>query len=97
MASNGGAAGAGATASSGADVPTAPDLFHRAKAIMAETGVAVDALSAFMAARAELESSYAKSLAKLSKQSLNVAGEQRNFRCRSSNHQRCESIHSFRL
>ena len=49
------------------------DLYQRARSVMGETSAAVDALSAFMQARAALEESHAKSLARLSKTALNVS------------------------
>ena len=50
------------------------DLYAHARGVMADTAAAVDALSAFMQARAALEESHSKALARLSKSSLNVSG-----------------------
>ncbi len=48
------------------------DIYLKAKAILSASQGAVDALSSFMAARAQLEDTYSKALTKLAKSSLNV-------------------------
>jgi F-BAR domain only protein len=68
MSSSREAAGAGGPAS-----PAEPvDVYAKAKTILSNSQAAVDALSSFMAARAQLEDTYAKALTKLAKTSLNV-------------------------
>jgi len=55
-------------------LPEAVDIYGKARQMMSETQAAIESLAQFMTARAALEESYAKNLAKLSKAGLNVNG-----------------------
>ncbi|RYG55919.1 hypothetical protein EON66_04165 [archaeon] len=59
---------------------TTMERFARAQAVMADSQAAVDALAGFLAARAELESMYAKNLQKLAKMGLDIRGTRTRIR-----------------